>query len=103
MYTDAKGSRIWWPKKSHHGYYDKDLRVKFDSQKQKSEYMVKNGLYETPGAQNKIQHVENLIDEINADRNKRGQPSMSKQQAVGNGVNAGKTRKLFSVGMDLRR
>lgn len=92
MYKDAKGTKIFWPKKSHAGYFDKDLRVKFSSPKQKSEYLIKNGLYENAGAKNKVAHVEKLIDGINYDREKRGQPLMTKQQCVGNGVNQGKIR-----------
>ena len=61
--------------------------------------MQAHGLYEgSTGIINKTRHVEQKIEEINADRAKRGQRPMTKQQCVGDGVNAGKIRKVFTIG-----
>ena len=36
----------YFPKKSHHGYYDDSLKVRFESRSQKKEYLKKHGLFE---------------------------------------------------------
>lgn len=94
MHRDAKGQKVFFPKKSHAGYYDHDLKVRFHDAKHKAEYLQKHGLYETPtGITNKTRHVENVIESLNHDRERRGLKPLSKQECVGDGPNSGKIRK----------
>lgn len=50
----------YFPHKSHHGYYDDSLKVRFDSKEQKREYLKKHGLFEADPVSNA--HMKRVKD-----------------------------------------
>jgi len=90
--------KVWWPKKSHHGYYDEGLHKHFSSPEEKREFLKKGNLIETSFNSDPKKRAERLIEEINADRNRRGEKSLSREQAVGDGPSARHIRKTFYMG-----
>lgn len=53
---------MYFPKKSHHGYYDDSLKVRFDSRGQKKEYLKKHGLFEAdPASRTHMKRVKDFV------------------------------------------
>jgi len=47
---EAKNRKVFFPKKSHHGYFDQQLNRRFYSEREKREFMNTNGILEGDGA-----------------------------------------------------
>lgn len=62
---------VYYPKKSHHGYYDDSLKVRFESKEQKKEYLKKHGLYEAaPATDAHMKRVKNFVGWIKNEQKK---------------------------------
>ena len=61
------------------GYYDRALRRYFGTKREKREFMKAHRLVQDPSMESQ-KHIDNrLTEEINADRNKQGLPSKTKE------------------------
>jgi len=62
---------IYYPKKSHHGYYDDSLKVRFESKKHKEEHLKKYGFYEAePATKAHIKRVRDFIGWVHDEKRK---------------------------------
>jgi len=75
---------VYFPKKSHNGYFDKSLRRVFYSKKQKEEFLKAHNLRENVPTESKRHEVNRLVDEINYEREKRGEKTLTKDKLMGN-------------------
>jgi len=79
-----KNTFIYFPKKSHHGYYDRGLQQWFDSKQDKRVFMNEHKLVEDGSMENDRHRVSRITDQINVDREKKGLKPLTKEQVVGN-------------------
>lgn len=63
---------IFFPKKSHNGYFDKALQQHFYSKTQKAEYMKAHGIVEDGSMESQRHRDKRLCEEINEARRKQG-------------------------------
>lgn len=74
---------IWFPKKSHNGYYDKALGRVFYSKNEKRDFMNAHGLVEDGSMENDRKRVDRIVEELNDIRNKQGKKSLTKEEFLG--------------------
>ena len=74
---------IWFPKKSHHGYFDKVLGKHFYDKSEKRDYMNAHGLAEDGSMEHDRKRVDKIVEQINEDRRKQGKKTLTKEQLVG--------------------
>lgn len=74
---------VFFPRKSHNGYFDKALQRTFYSKSEKRDYMNAHKLVED-GSMESEKHRENrLVDKINYEREKNGLKPKTREQIVG--------------------
>jgi len=74
---------VYFPKKSHNGYFDKALNKTFYSKSEKETFMKAHHLAED-GSMESEKHRENrLVDQINYEREKTGLKPKTREQLVG--------------------
>ena len=74
---------IWFPKKSHHGYYDKALNRYFSDKTEKREYMNEHKLVEDGSMESEKHRVNRLCEVINYEREKQGEKPKTKEEIIG--------------------
>lgn len=74
---------IYFPKKSHHGYFDKALQRWFGSKSEKKDFMNAHGLVEDGSMENDRHRINRLVEQINEDRKKQGLKSKTKDEIIG--------------------
>lgn len=74
---------IWFPKKSHNGYYDKAMQRTFYSKSEKREYMNTHGLAEDGSMESEAHRERRLVDQINYNREKAGLKPKTREQIIG--------------------
>lgn len=75
---------IYFPRKSHHGYYDRGLQQWFGSKSEKREFMNRHGIVEDGSMESDRHRVSRITDEINASREKQGKRPLTRQEVIGN-------------------
>ena len=78
-----KNQFISFPKKSATGYFDKALNRFFSDKTEKRNYMNTHGLIEHPSMESEKHRVNNNIDFINYEREKKGLKPKSKAELLG--------------------
>lgn len=73
----------WFPRKSHHGYFDRGLNKYFNSKSEKAAYMKANKLAEDGSMENEIHREKRLVDQINYEREKAGLKPKTRAELVG--------------------
>lgn len=74
---------IYYPKKTHGGYFDKALNRTFYSKTEKREFMNAHGIIEHPSMESDRHRTNNLVDKINYEREKRGLKPVTKAKLIG--------------------
>ncbi|MFH1835521.1 MAG: hypothetical protein ABH851_04970 [Methanobacteriota archaeon] len=74
---------VWFPKKSHNGYYDKALNKTFYSKSEKEMFMKAHHLVEDGSMENEKHRENRLVEEINYHRAKAGLKTKTKEQLIG--------------------
>ncbi len=74
---------IWFPKKSHHGYFDKALARNFNSKSEKRDFMNAHGLHEDGSMESERHRVNRLAEQINEERKKQGLKSKTVSELRG--------------------
>ena len=74
---------IFFPKKSHHGYFDKALNRWFNDKTEKRNYMNTHSLREDGSMETQRHRKRRIVEEINMDREKRGQKTMTTKEIMG--------------------
>lgn len=74
---------IYFPKKSHHGYFDKALQQHFHSKTQKVEYMRAHGIVEDGSMESQKHRDRRLCEEINEARKKQGLKPKTEVELIG--------------------
>ena len=75
-------SMVWYPKKSHHGYYDKALGW-VNSKSHKEKLMKEKGMVEDGSTESDKHRTNRLVDEINYSREKQGLKPKTKVELIG--------------------
>ena len=75
---------VYFPKKSHHGYFDKALGRHFYTKNEKREFMNANKIAEDGSMESERSRINHLTEKINTERNKTGLKSLTKEQIIGN-------------------
>jgi len=74
---------VYFPRKSHNGYFDRALNKTFYSKSEKEKYLKQHHLAED-GSMESEKHRENrLVDRINYEREKAGHKPLTREQLVG--------------------
>ena len=61
----------FFPKKSHHGYYDDSLKVRFESKSQKEKYLKQHGLFEAdPVSRTHMKRVKDFVGWVKDEKRK---------------------------------
>ena len=74
---------IYFPKKSHHGYYDKALNRWFSTKSEKRNFMNIHGIIEEGSMENQRKRDDRLVEQINEERRKQGLTPKLKEQLIG--------------------
>lgn len=74
---------IYFPKKSHHGYYDKALGRYFSSKTEKRDFMNEHKLVEDGSMESEKHRINRLCETINYEREKRGEKPKTKEEIIG--------------------
>ena len=74
---------VFYPKKSHNGYYDVALGRKFYSKNEKRDYMNAHGLKELYSSESAKHRRVRIEDQCNEDREKRGKKPLTARQIFG--------------------
>ena len=74
---------IYFPKKSHHGYFDKALNRYFNTKSEKRAFMNEHKLAEDGSMESEKHRVNRLTEEINEGRRKMRLKPLTKEQAIG--------------------
>ena len=77
---------VYFPKKSHHGYFDKGLRRHFNTKREKEQFMKANKLVEDGSMESDRHRIKRCVEEINASRESRGLKPLSKERIVGDSM-----------------
>jgi hypothetical protein len=68
---------IWFPRKSHHGYFDKALNRHFYSKSEKRDYLNAHGLAEDGSMESQKHRDKRVYEQAMEDRKKHGKPTES--------------------------
>ncbi len=74
---------IWFPKKSHHGYFDKALARNFNSKSEKRYFINHQELHEDGSMESERHRVDRLAEQINEERKKQGLKSKTVSELRG--------------------
>jgi hypothetical protein len=74
---------IYFPQKSHHGYFDKALGQHFNTKTEKREFMNKHGIAEDGSMESDKHRTNRLVEEINHQREKQGLKPKTKEELIG--------------------
>lgn len=74
---------VFFPKKSHHGYFDKALQQHFYSKTAKAEYMKAHGIVEDGSMESQRRRDRRLCEEINETRRKQGLKTKTEAELIG--------------------
>lgn len=75
---------IFYPKKSSHGYFDKALNRRFNSKSEKRDFMNTHGIIEHPSMESEKHRINDRVDFINYEREKKGLKPKTKVELLGN-------------------
>lgn len=75
---------IYFPKKSHHGYFDRGLQQWFNSKQDKRTFMNEHNIVEDGSMEGEKKRINRITDEINSHREKKGLKPITREQVVGN-------------------
>ena len=73
---------VYIKKVNPYGKYDKQAKQYFHTETQRKQWMKTNGMADAPPRNDRLE-THRAIDEINADRERRGQKPMSSARIVG--------------------
>lgn len=76
-------SDVYYPKKSHHGYYDKGLGCWVNSKSHKKAIMEKHNIVENISSESDRHRTNRIVDEINYTREKQGLKPKTKAELIG--------------------
>ena len=79
----SPNANIYFPKKSHHGYFDKAMQRWFNSKSEKRNYMNSHKLVEDGSMERDKKRVSRIVEEINEDRRKKGLKTRTVEQYLG--------------------
>lgn len=71
---------IYFPKKSHHGYFDHALQRHFSTKREKREFMNAHGLAEDGSMESRVNRDKRVYDIAMIEREKRGLPTESRDE-----------------------
>ena len=74
---------VFFPKKSHNGYFDRALNKTFYSKSEKEKYLKANHLAEDGSMENERHRENRLVDRINYELEKQGLKPKTKEQLIG--------------------
>jgi len=74
---------VYFPKKTHNGYYDKALQRTFYSKSEKATYMKSHNLVEDGSMESERHRTNRLVDQINYEREKSGLRPKTREELVG--------------------
>ncbi len=74
---------IYFPKKSHHGYFDKAMNKFFSTKSEKRDFMNAHGLVEDGSMERDKHRINRLTEQINEDRRKQGLEPKRKEELIG--------------------
>ena len=78
-----------------YGKWDRQAKKFFNTEKERKSWMKENKMIDSPPTGSEKRRVRDAIDEINADRVKRGQKELSSERIVGDSKGAKYVRKYF--------
>jgi len=71
---------IWFPRKSHHGYFDKALGRKFSTKQEKRDFMNVHGLREDGSMENQKRRDKRIYETVMEEKKKKGLPTESRDE-----------------------
>ena len=71
---------IWFPKKSHHGYFDQALQKHFSSKQEKRDFMNVHGLREDGSMESQRHRDNRLYETVMEEKKKKGLLTESKEE-----------------------
>ena len=74
---------VYFPKKTHNGYYDKALQRTFYSKSEKATYMKSHNFVEDGSMESERHRTNRLVDQINYEREKSGLRPKTREELVG--------------------
>lgn len=74
---------IYFPKKSHHGYFDVALNKHFSTKQEKRDFMNAHGLQEDGSMENQRRRDKRTYETAMEERKKKGLPTESREKFFG--------------------
>ena len=71
---------IWFPRKSHHGYFDKALGRHFSTKQEKRNFMNTHGLQEDGSMENHRKRNNRLYEIVMEEKEKKGLSTENKEE-----------------------